>query len=397
MTTNEVTPPARRPSRVHSVDFKHKIVTRIENGESYGHLAREFDVAQSLVRKWHLQFKEGGINGLQLKSTRPHHQPKKTNLWVIEKVLQLKKMRPELGIAAASDHMTRFESVNIAANTIRKIFKKHGLPDGDQGAAEAAYHVKGDQNKTVEQAIEAELGEWERFARPNPNDMWQMDIMGFYIRGAHKVYLITAIDDCSRFVVNWGLFKEQTADNVLEVLNVALAKHGAPGEILTDQGAQFKHWGGVTQFEKLLQKLGVNHIKARAHHPQTCGKIEAFHKTIHRELIDKEFFISQEQAMEKISRFVEHYNYGRPHSALGGFTPSDRYFNVIEAVKKYLDDFKLPKNDDEKAKNGEGVGRGSRLYLIGKVLGQDIRVQEISGQLSIHVNNQLWRDINFLS
>jgi len=101
--------------------------------------------------------------------------------------------------------------------------------------------------------------------------------------------------------------------------------------------------------------------------------------------------------MEKISRFVEHYNYGRPHSALGGFTPSDRYFNVIDAVKKYLDDYKIPKNDEEKAKIGVGLGRGSRLYLIGKILGQDIRVQEISGQLSIHVNNQLWRDINFLS
>jgi transposase InsO family protein len=99
-----------------------------------------------------------------------------------------------------------------------------------------------------------------------------MDIMGFYIRGAHKVYLITAIDDCSRYVVNWGLYREQTADNVLEVLRGGLAKHGAPKEILTDQGAQFKHWGGVTQFEKLLGKLNIHHIKARAHHPPDLWK-----------------------------------------------------------------------------------------------------------------------------
>jgi len=142
--------------------------------------------------------------------------------------------------------------------------------------------------------------------------------MGFYIRDAHKVYLISAIDDCSRMIVGWGLFREQTAENVLEVLRGGLVRFGAPREILTDQGAQFKHWGGITQFEKLLKKLKVEHITARSHHPQTCGKIEAFHKSIHRELIDKEYFVTQEQAVEKIARFTEHYNYGRPHSAIDG-------------------------------------------------------------------------------
>ena len=270
------------------------------------------------------------------------------------------------------------------------------MADGDQGSAEQSHLVKGDRGKQLEQTVEKEIGEWERFSRPNPNDMWQMDIMSFYIRDAHKVYLISALDDCSRLIINWGLFRKQTADNVLEVLRVGLAKHGAPKELLTDRGAQFKHWGGVTQFEKLLAKLKIQHSKARPHHPQTCGKIEAFHKTIHRELIDKEFFVSQEQAIEKISRFVEHYNYARPHSSLEGYTPSDRYFGVIDAVKKYLDDSKVPKNEhEEKTEESIAMGRGSQLYLIGKLLGYDIRIQELSGNLSIHVNNQLFKNINF--
>jgi transposase InsO family protein len=384
----------RRQSRVHPVEFKLNVVKRIENGESLYAVCRELKLASSIVYGWKKRFKENGIEGLTPKSSRPHHQPKKTSQWLVDKILSLKKEKPEIGGSAASEHLARFEAVNLSPNTIKKIFKKHGLPDGDQGSAEAAYHVKGDDGRLVEQQVEREIGDWERFARPNPNDMWQMDIMGFYIRDAHKVYLITALDDCSRFVVNWGLFKDQTADNVLEVLRVALACHGAPKEVLTDQGAQFKHWGGVTQFEKLLQKLNIHHVKARPHHPQTCGKIEAFHKTIHRELIDKEFFISQEQAAEKICRFVEHYNYARPHSALDGFTPSDKYFNVIEAVKKYLLDFQLPKNSEEEINGKLGIGRGSKVYLFGKVLGQDVRIQETAGQFTIHVNNQLWRDIN---
>ena len=369
---------------------------RIENGESVAAVCRDLKLANGMIYNWQKTYREKGVEGLCSKSSRPHHQPKKTSQWLIDKILALKKARPEIGGSATSEHLARFEAVTLSPNTITKIFRKHNLPDGDQGAAEASYHVKGDDDRKTERQLEADIGEWERFARPNPNDMWQMDIMSFHIRDAHKVNLISALDDCSRFIVNWGLFKDQSADNVLEVLTGAFAKHGAPGEVLTDQGAQFKHWGGVTQFEKILRKLGIQHVTARSHHPQTCGKIEAFHKTIHRELIDKEFFVSQEQAAEKISRFVEHYNHARPHSALDGFTPSDRYFQVIEAVKKYLADFQLPKNSQEETDGKVGVGRGSRIYLIGKLLGQDVRIQELSGQLSIHVNNQLWRDINFL-
>ena len=397
MSTQEAKSTIGRVMRKHSQEFKLSVLKRIESGESAATLCREFNLAPSMITKWQKKYRSNGLEGLHRKSSRPHHQPKKTSQWIVDKVLKLKKTKPELGIAAASEHLARFESVNLSPNTVGKIFKKHDLPDGDQGAAEASYLVKGgDKNKETEHQLEAELNEWERFARPNPNDMWQMDIMGFYIRGAHKVHLITALDDCSRYVVNWGLFREQTADNVLEVLRGALARHGAPKEVLTDQGAQFKHWGGVTQFEKLLGKLNIEHIKARAHHPQTCGKIEAFHKTIHRELIDKEFFISQEQASEKISRFVDHYNHARPHSSIDGFTPSDRFFGVIDAVKKYIADHRAPKNVKEEADGVIGVGHGSRVYLIGKLLGQDIRIQELAGQLSIHVNNQLWRDVNFL-
>lgn len=396
MSTESAASAVRRKVRVHPTEFKLNVVKRIENGESVYALCRELNLAVSVVYTWQRRYRAQGLEGLRAKSSRPHHQPKKTSQWLVDKILALKKDRPEIGGSATSEHLARFESVNLSPNTITKIFKKHGLPDGDQAAAEAAYHVKGDGNRVVEQTVEAEIGEWERFARENPNDMWQMDIMSFYIRDAHKVHLISALDDCSRFIVSWGLFKDQSAGNVLEVLRVALARHGAPGEVLTDQGAQFKHWNGVTHFEKILKKLGVSHVTARPHHPQTCGKIEAFHKTIHRELIDKEFFVSQEQATEKISRFIDHYNYARPHSSLSGFTPSDKYFKVISAVKKYLSDFELPKNSEEEAEGKIGVGRGSRLYLIGKVLGQDIRIQELAGQLSIHVNNQLWRDVNFL-
>jgi transposase InsO family protein/transposase-like protein len=387
--------------KVKQYDFetKKRVMEAVLSGRSVPNVCKEFGLKTSLVYSWmHVYRKRGGsLEAMKPRSTRPHHQPKLTSQWIIDKILNIKKEKPEMGTSAMSDHLLRFESISLSPKTIGKIFKKYELLDGDAGAAEARYHVKGDKNKQLEQQIEKDTGEWERFNRPHPNDLWQMDIMGFYIRDAHKVYLISALDDCSRMIVGFGLFRDQTADNVLEVLRGALVRFGAPKEILTDQGAQFKHWGGVTQFEKLLKKLKIAHIVARSHHPQTCGKIEAFHKSIHRELIDKEFFVTQEQAVEKIGRFIEHYNYGRPHSSIEGFTPSDRYFGIIEALKKYIADYQVPKNQSEEAHAEHvGIARASKLYLIGKVLGHDLRIQELGGQLSIHIDQRPFREINLL-
>lgn len=382
--------------RRFSAEFKKKAIDRGNELNNDVAAAAELNIGSSTISKWRKRFEKDGLAGLVDMGSRPNHQPKKTSQWIIDKIISLKKNNPEMGSTAASQNLMRHENVSLSAKTVAKVFKQQNLCDGDEGHAEMSYKVKGDKDKRLEQTLEKEIGVWERFSRAHPNELWQMDIMCFYIRDAHQVYLISALDDCSRMIVGWGLYRQQTADNVLEVLRSALARHGAPKEILTDQGAQFKHWGGVTQFEKLLSKLNIVHTKARPHHPQTCGKIEAYHKTIQRELIDKDFFLSQEQAIERIARFVEHYNHARPHSSLDGFTPSDRYFGVIEALKKYQQDLKAPKNELEEKAEEVGIGRGSKVYMIGKILGQDVRVQELSGQLSIYLNNHPWHEINLL-
>lgn len=389
--------PIRR-AQFYPLEFRHKVVQRAIELGNVSATCREFNLKHTgVVDRWVKRFKQGGLEAIAPISRRPHHQPKKTSQWIIEKILGIKKQKPEMGGRAMSEHLARFDAVELSPRTVGKIFKRHSLPDGDLGYAKSSFYTKGDDGKRLEKTVEKELGEWERFSRPHPNDLWQMDIMGFYIRDSHRVYLISALDDCSRIIVGWGLFRDQSGDNVFEVLRGALIRHGAPREILTDQGAQFKHWGGVTQFEKFLRKLNIGHITARSHHPQTCGKIEAYHKTIHRELIDKEFFISQEQAVEKIARFIEHYNFARPHSALNGFTPSDRYFGVIEAVKKYLVDFQAPKNAEEEVNKTIGMARSSKLYLLGKCLGHDVRIVELGGQLSIHVDNHLLKEVSLIA
>ena len=245
-------------SKRYSTETKLAVIEDLKTS-GVSAVCKKYGVSNSRIYAWQSKYEKSGVDGLSRKSSRPHHQPKKTSDWVVKKILKLKKQSPEMGALALSLHLKRNESIDLSSNTISKLFKKHSLPDGDAGYAENSHFVKGDKDKRLEKAVESEIGEWERFCRPNPNDLWQMDIMSFNIRGERSVYLISAIDDCSRMIVGWGLYRQQTSDNVLEVLRCALARHGAPKEVLTDQGSQFKHWKGVTQFEKLLSKLKFQH------------------------------------------------------------------------------------------------------------------------------------------
>ena len=174
-------------------------------------VANEAQIPKGTLYTWIKNFKAHGLEGLVRKSTRPNHNPKKTSQWVIDKIIDFKKQNPEMGSKSMSAFLKRNHSINLSSSTVKKIFRQNKLLDGDAGFAENSFYTKGDKDKNLEKVLESELKDWERFSRPHPNDLWQMDIMSFYIRDAHKVYLICALDDCSRMIVNWGLFRQQTA------------------------------------------------------------------------------------------------------------------------------------------------------------------------------------------
>src|SRR5256712_13122166 len=55
-----------------------------------------------------------------------------------------------------------------------------------------------------------------------------------------------------------------------------MANSGAPEEVLTDNGPQYKTWRGKSAFTALCERRGIKQIVARPRHPQTLGKIERF-------------------------------------------------------------------------------------------------------------------------
>jgi len=134
----------------------------------------------------------------------------------------------------------------------------------------------------------------------------------------------------------------------------------------------------------LLDKYNIKHIKARPHHPQTLGKLERWHGSLKKELIDIKFFHSLAEAREEIEKYIDYYNYHRTHSSLEGLVPADRYHGIANQVKEEIE-----QNSNKSNPNS------SQLYLVGKVMRQDIRILENQGKIELYSGNKLIQSLDF--
>jgi transposase InsO family protein len=76
---------------------------------------------------------------------------------------------------------------------------------------------------------------WRRWERGAPNELWQMDVVGgFLLADGSHAKALTGIDDHSRFCVSAALMARERTRPVCEALAAALARHGVPQQILTD-------------------------------------------------------------------------------------------------------------------------------------------------------------------
>jgi transposase InsO family protein len=224
-----------------------------------------------------------------------------------EGILEIKASFPHMGVKQLRQHLIRNHKITYSERQIRQFFESQGVPK-----LRAAFPPQ----------------PLRRFERDLPNEMWQTDIMNFHV-GAESLYLISFLDDYSRFIVSFSVVENQSAKEVLLLLKRATSFR-KPLSILSDRGIQFCSWNGVTAFQLELQAQKIDHLLAREQHPETTGKIEAFHKTIKRELLTTMEFSGKQEAIERIHDYIMFYNFSRPHMGIGNLAPAERYFKNLK-------------------------------------------------------------------
>jgi len=104
--------------------------------------------------------------------------------------------------------------------------KKNEVPGGDENYQEKRAQVNPKKQELLKKEILKEIDHWETFERDEPQELWQIDITSFYIKDEGKVYLIDILDDHSRYIVGWGLFREQKAEHIITVFQEAVDHYG---------------------------------------------------------------------------------------------------------------------------------------------------------------------------
>jgi putative transposase len=120
-----------------------------------------------------------------------------------------------------------------------------------------------------------------------PHQMWATDASYFRVSGWGYYYLVTVMDDYSRFILAHMLQRDMTSDSLIEVVQEAVDVTGMTDvaiedrtKLLSDNGS-----GHVSRaFRDYLQLVEIRHILAAPYHPQTNGKLERYHQTIKRDV-----------------------------------------------------------------------------------------------------------------
>ena len=180
------------------------------------------------------------------------------------------------------------------------------------------------RNGLVEPNIKKQKArKWVRYELPNPNDMshtdWTYDPFS-------QQQLSIYIDDRTRLVTSYGLFKRATSENSIALLKASIAEFGKPKAVMTDHGSQYySNKGSIlqthTRFRVVLDALGIKHYVARVNRPQTNGKVERWFLTYKTEFGTGTF--------TSLKEYVEHYNGIRLHMSLNYKTPMEVWDELV--------------------------------------------------------------------
>ena len=161
---------------------------------------------------------------------------------------------------------------------------------------------------------------WRRFVYPAPNACWQLDATGYVLTGGRKCVIFQLIDDHSRYAVASHVAWGETAKAAIAVFDKAVAAHGVPQRLLSDNGLALNpsRRGFTGQLVEHVSSLGTEAITGKPYKPTTQGKNERFHQTLFRYLDKQPLAANLAELQAQVDAFDHIYNTERPHQGLPG-------------------------------------------------------------------------------
>lgn len=361
-------------------------------GQPVAAVARAYHVSRKTLHKW-LRLFDGRARpvaeDLRDRSRRPHRSPRRTSPameklvldvrdglnWGPRKIYNFLLQEIERGrpIGPPLPHM----------RTIANILRRHDRIQPDTAQPEL-----------------------QRFERARPNQLWQIDHKGSVEVQRRKVMPLSILDDHSRYCLRLTPCLDLTLDTVWGILWDLFGEVGLSDAILADNafrahgGFSVQRCPGLGWFDARLIRLGIRPLHGRPYHPQTQGKVERFHGSVNRELIQ---FNARRDCLEHFRQDCEQYrvtyNTLRPHEAVGDRPPVSRWRPSNRLRPNQLPPVTYPAGAVLRKVSTSGDIRycGYRILCGRGITGQPVRVEESQNELAVFYGHKKIRSLPLLS
>ena len=308
----------------------------IDNGWPIRRAAERFQVSPATASKWAARYRAG--EPLDDRSSRPRRSPTKLTKRREHRIISLRFTR-RWGPHRISYHL------GIPRSTIERVIARYRMPllshvDQATGLPVRKPRVVRYEKQAPGELVHVDIkklgripdgGGWRVHGRGSAQHQRTLKVTSRTARAGASpsrgyAYLHHAVDDHSRLAYSEILADErkETAAAFWERARAFFTDSGIEvTAVMTDNGACYRS----RAFAAALG-TGVKHRFTRPYRPQTNGKVERFNRTLAQEWAYAVAYDSEDARAASYGAWLHHYNHHRPHTGIGGQTPSERVHNL---------------------------------------------------------------------
>ncbi len=311
------------------------------------HVAAEAGVSRQCLSKWVNRYRREGEAGLLERSSAPRRRPTTLHpdlVAEIERLRRDKKWSARLIAAELTDRGHRVCTATVGRWLVRLGLNRRRWLDTDgqplraPGTITARYrgHMIHLDVKKVGRIPDG--GGWRSHGRNSDQarsaDRAKTAAKATGVRAGY-VYLHSAIDGFSRLAYTEALPDEtgRTAVGFWARARAWFAAHGITmiTRIVTDNGSCYRS----NAFSRATGHA-ARHQRTRPFTPQHNGKVERYQRILAEELLYARPFASEAARAQAIAVWNVHYNYHRPHTAVGNQPPAARLdLGITNVLRSY--------------------------------------------------------------
>jgi len=289
-------------------------------------ISEQTGLSDRTLRRYLARYRDDGFNGLRPKGKGKSRIEEAIPANILEQAILLRRQVPGRSISQIIE-ILEWECL-VEKGRIKRSTLQEKL--AERGYSARHMHMYADTGTAA-----------RRYQHKYRNQLWHSDIKySIYLPigkdGQKKqVYLVTFIDDATRFVLHGQFYPVLDQIIVEDAFRQAILKHGVPERVYFDNGSQYR----TKWMIRACAKMGIRLLYARPYSPEATGKVERFNRVVDSFLA--EAVLEKPKTLDKLNElfwiWLEECYQNKPHSALdGNMSPATAYRSDRKALK-YLD------------------------------------------------------------